>query len=176
MSAPSLGFVIGATENSVPPGASIRELKFCENCPRLFARDKGSRRKFCAECCGHMLMPVDDTEYRETLPQIPRRSYDLIHYDDSLTNPRREYKPRKDTGIKVSSSEWKRKVIAAFEERGQLSGFEIDEIIGNKNAMPGASRCQSAGLELQRIGFVKREPGRVGRMPGIYILITAEIH
>lgn len=94
-----------------------------------------------------MLLPVDDTIYREALPTIPNKSNHLIHYDDSLL-------PNTQKRTCRSLGNWTEKLINAFMQLGPLSTKQMQEITGHKNRNAMLSTVRAKKIPLIAVGHV----------------------
>lgn len=83
---------LNITEHQVPPGATVKDVKQCENCIAVFVRsrcfhphsERCGCQKYCANCIGRVLLPVEsdfETELRTVVPKLAKHA---IRYDDSL--------------------------------------------------------------------------------------------
>lgn len=112
-----------ALEREFPQGWKIVELKTCENCLTCFTRDRCNCqiaftgrcgcKKYCANCVGNMLMPVNLQDYKDALPTEAeqRHAHHLPKYDDSLL-PKERRRLKLPGGLESSSAQVEaRKVI-----------------------------------------------------------------
>lgn len=188
-------------DHAVPSGWKVVELKYCENCMTAFSREACSCRyqallrgaqfdfaefkceckKYCANCIGRLLLPLDLQDYKTTLPREAemRHAHHLPRYDNSLlpkehqrvythqipaAPPRRNY-------LSGRLGNWRERLEAKFRSTPEgLTGEQIQDVVGWSGGPEQA--CQY----LRRAGFavtiVGKGPRRSphGVAPNVYQL------
>lgn len=144
--------VPGYASTQLTMAGRLVEFKLCENCARPFVRaaGQGTRKakliryrqsedsegverfafvdqgaKYCPGCCQRLLLPEDQNEYRELLPQTTRDKLYLPRmlpkYDDSLL-PKAQRR-------RIREMSDRRKLVKEYREQGK-SAVEIAEKLG----------------------------------------------
>jgi hypothetical protein len=162
----TLGTIQGfmTVDHRVPSGYIVLEPHGCENCTRTFVRSLGSRVKYCQACQARMLLPVEDSEYRELLPREVemRHSNHLPHYDDSLI-------PERKLVRKYSAPVWAEplKMRLAAE---LMTYREMLAITKHCSVESLTHSIRAAGIKLAHVASVWPRPS-IGVAPRLYRIL-----
>lgn len=178
------------SQNAMLPGSfKSLESKCCENCLGSFVRPtccckldaimRGIQinyvefrcgcSKYCPNCIADLLLPVDLSDYKDTLPtsaEMSHRTY-LPHYDDSMRPTSVFSKPGPKYG------DWKTRLREKFLSTPEgLTLQQIAEVIGVPNQYNALSMCR-VSFPITAIAYAPRVK-EYGRPPRIYAMVISE--